>query len=755
MKFGLQSLLAASLPVCIVLAGCGSGNGGSTTTTTPTPAEQAASAPVFSVAAGTYTGTQTVTLSSTTTGATIFYTTDGSTPSTSSTVYTAPVSVNTSETVQAFATASGFTPSSVGKAAYSINSKISMLLSDDPTEDWATIGVKVLSISLVPQGNGTPVNIYTPPATPPVVNLVQLDQLDEIIGNAVIPTGTYTQAVLTLGANNTGTACDVLLVASGDPESGFDVPAGTTVPCSQIVIAGAQGTTPNLTVPLTINLASPAVVTGSSTNALDLDFNLRNPALIVEHEPVGATSPTWVVNFNGPVRHHPRADLSRLDLRHLYGQAGAVSADNTSVAVTRVIPVRPLTSPETATTDSTAAISILADAANGTLFYDLDNTTSSAPVTVKDFSTLGSTLPNLYLRVAARYQQNGTLVATRIYASKTFDTVWKNPEGHVLHVNTTNNVMDVTTEDGNATRVAIGPDTAFYFGSSNAVIGTGTAFFDGVTPGKLPNVARGFKVAVTTDPLSTAKPPVALTVEVEMARYNGAITLPTATGFDLARNFADADGRGGLDNYTGTLDYIASASANTDQEGTAISGFYWWNFGFPTLEDEGANAVSDFEAAADGSVNFGGSVGALVPQGLSASNWNDSAAPDAWAARWALLTPVEAPLGTVTTAFATPSDSFTYAVPLPSAAPKSTPAATPVTVELDTTSGSATLVYDVDRQANVITVTPEDISNSTTLTAVGNALVANTPVKVYGVPQKDGSIKAYTLFYYTHTASTK
>jgi hypothetical protein len=38
---------------------------------------------------------------------------------------------------------------------------------------------------------------------------------------------------------------------------------------------------------------------------------------------------------------------------------------------------------------------------------------------------------------------------------------------------------------------------------------------------------------------------------------------------------------------------------------------------------------------------------------------------------------------------------------------------------------------------------------------VGNELVANTPVKVYGVPQKDGSIKAYTLFYYTHTASTK
>ena len=34
---------------------------------------------------------------------------------------------------------------------------VHVLISDDPTEDWATIGVKVMSISLVPQGGGTAV----------------------------------------------------------------------------------------------------------------------------------------------------------------------------------------------------------------------------------------------------------------------------------------------------------------------------------------------------------------------------------------------------------------------------------------------------------------------------------------------------------------------------------------------------------------------------------------------------------------------
>ena len=41
---------------------------------------------------------------------------------------------------------------------------VDVLLSDDSTEDWATIGVKVLSITLTPQGGGSPVAIYTAPS---------------------------------------------------------------------------------------------------------------------------------------------------------------------------------------------------------------------------------------------------------------------------------------------------------------------------------------------------------------------------------------------------------------------------------------------------------------------------------------------------------------------------------------------------------------------------------------------------------------
>jgi hypothetical protein len=78
--------------------------------------------PAFSPAAGTYSTTQTVTISDTTAGATIYYTTDGVTaPTTASTKYTSPIQVSSTETIMAMATATGFTNSAVATAAYVIN----------------------------------------------------------------------------------------------------------------------------------------------------------------------------------------------------------------------------------------------------------------------------------------------------------------------------------------------------------------------------------------------------------------------------------------------------------------------------------------------------------------------------------------------------------------------------------------------------------------------------------------------------------
>ena len=78
------------------------------------------STPTASPAEGTFTSAQNVILSTTSTGAKIYYTNDGSTPSLSSTLYTSPIAVSASVTIRAVAALNGQLSSAL-TAAYNIN----------------------------------------------------------------------------------------------------------------------------------------------------------------------------------------------------------------------------------------------------------------------------------------------------------------------------------------------------------------------------------------------------------------------------------------------------------------------------------------------------------------------------------------------------------------------------------------------------------------------------------------------------------
>lgn len=78
-------------------------------------------APTFSPAPGSYSSSQNVTITSATSGATIRYTTNGSTPTSSSgTVYSGPVSISVDTTLKAIAYKSGLTDSAVTIGSYLI-----------------------------------------------------------------------------------------------------------------------------------------------------------------------------------------------------------------------------------------------------------------------------------------------------------------------------------------------------------------------------------------------------------------------------------------------------------------------------------------------------------------------------------------------------------------------------------------------------------------------------------------------------------
>ena len=106
------------LALCaILIAGCGGGSKGSTT---PPPTETAAATPTIATTDA-HNGAVVVTLSDTTQGATIYYTTDGTAPTASSIPYLAPFLVASNVTVNAIAVATGDTNSGVATKAFSPN----------------------------------------------------------------------------------------------------------------------------------------------------------------------------------------------------------------------------------------------------------------------------------------------------------------------------------------------------------------------------------------------------------------------------------------------------------------------------------------------------------------------------------------------------------------------------------------------------------------------------------------------------------
>jgi serine protease len=76
--------------------------------------------PTFSPAPGTYSAAQSVTLSDATPGAQIYYTVDGTTPTTSSAPYTGPIAVSTTTTIKAIAVAPEHAQSAVASGTFTI-----------------------------------------------------------------------------------------------------------------------------------------------------------------------------------------------------------------------------------------------------------------------------------------------------------------------------------------------------------------------------------------------------------------------------------------------------------------------------------------------------------------------------------------------------------------------------------------------------------------------------------------------------------
>jgi peptidyl-tRNA hydrolase len=114
---------------------------------------QTVATPTFNPPAGTYTNAQNVTISCSTAGAQIRYTVNGTEPTETSALYSAPIAVAATTTIKAKAYLTGWTPSATATAAYTIGGGM-------VTDPWGTPAILTGSMTVMSQ-----VSINSVPAT--------------------------------------------------------------------------------------------------------------------------------------------------------------------------------------------------------------------------------------------------------------------------------------------------------------------------------------------------------------------------------------------------------------------------------------------------------------------------------------------------------------------------------------------------------------------------------------------------------------
>jgi len=565
---------------------------------------------------------------------------------------------------------------------------VGFLATDATSETWSEVGVIIRKASLVLASDtaaASPVTIYSAPADTTPINLIQADQVDDLLAQVSgVPPGTYDRIILEVD----GSPANLTLV----PAPTVAGTASAAIDPSLITVKGtSDSANPTWKILPTITLTTPLTVAAGQTSAVRVDFDLAHPAFIVEHDTTAQT--LYVVNFGtkGIFKQKPAASLDQYYLRRHLGTVASVAADGTSFNLT---------------TEHGQTLAIKAEAGSSpTLFYDLNGT---PPVNGVASGILPATLAaGLDVAATARYQADGSLTAVRVwYATTAADLPSWTPEGHIYKIDRAKNILYVLNSKGTPNPYTVDASTKFYFKgdvTTDLAGGKGAAF--------LAQMERYFKVHLTVvDP--TATPVVAATVDIQRAEFEGNITqspAATTSGFTYYKVFADGS------TSTHTLSFDPT--------------FSFWNFTFPATA---STSLAGFLSEADSSIVLNVNAAQFMPYGSSSMNW--STATSGWEAINTIFMPIQISTAaqTITTAFAGTSLTVT---------PKDA-GALPVTVDLDPAAQQQPLVTEYTKSGATVTVT--------TLTTAqwAGALTAGTKVRVYGVPDGNGNLKAYYVNIY-------
>ena len=303
--------------------------------------------PTFSVAEGTYTSTQSVELSTETEDATIYYTTDGATPTTSSSVYSSAITVSETQTIKAIAVKDGLDNSSVASATYTIVNLTHAGTSEDPysvadartaidanygmTSKYATgivseivtaydSGFGNITFDIIDQGGSNTLRAYRCGGT---------DASDVTVGDIVVVSGNLVKYG---DIYEFGQGCQLVSLVHKPAAPTFSPAAGLVVSGTEVTLACL---TDGATIYYTTNGSTPTTSSSVYSSAITVTENMTIKAIAVKNE---------------------------------------VSSDVAEAAYTIALPVAtPTFSPAAGTYSSAQSVTISTGTADATIYYSYDN----------------------------------------------------------------------------------------------------------------------------------------------------------------------------------------------------------------------------------------------------------------------------------------------------------------------------------------------------------------------------------------------
>ena len=251
------------------------------------PTVPAVATPTFSVAAGNYTSAQTVSITDKTSGATIYYTLDGSTPTNQSSKYTTPLPVSQTTTINAIAEAAGYSNSAVASATYTITIPVAAAPAFSPavgtytTAQTVTLTDSTSGASIYYTINGTTPTasstLYTSAITVSATETIEAIAIAPGYANSPVATGVYTinlpppsftvgvsPAAVTVTAGQSGT-----VAVSVTPQNGFN--SAITFACSGLPAGAACSFSPATVTPSGTTAAKTTLTVTTGTSAANRD----------------------------------------------------------------------------------------------------------------------------------------------------------------------------------------------------------------------------------------------------------------------------------------------------------------------------------------------------------------------------------------------------------------------------------------------------------------------------------------------------